>query len=117
MKLSKYLRLAEDNRIIFYCPGCDNRHNVRVNADDGPSWFYNNNAEKPTFTPSVLTRWNKQLITDEEYFENMEDYLNGSKIIPYINMVCHLFITDGMIQYLDDCTHELKGKIIPMQEI
>jgi hypothetical protein len=31
--------------------------------------------------------------------------------------VCHLYITDGKIQYLDDCTHEYAGKTIEMEDI
>jgi hypothetical protein len=30
---------------------------------------------------------------------------------------CHLFVRDGMIQYLSDCTHKLAGKTVPMEDI
>lgn len=29
---------------------------------------------------------------------------------------CHLFITDGKIQYLSDCTHELAGTTVELTE-
>jgi hypothetical protein len=38
----------------------------------------------------------------------------------YINPAmprCHLFITDGKIEYLADCTHELAGKTVEMEEV
>ena len=30
---------------------------------------------------------------------------------------CHSFVTDGRIQYLDDCTHELRGQTIDLPDI
>jgi hypothetical protein len=29
---------------------------------------------------------------------------------------CHSLVTDGNIQFLDDCTHELKGKTVPLED-
>lgn len=29
--------------------------------------------------------------------------------------VCHSFIKDGQIQYLDDCTHRLKNQTVPLK--
>lgn len=31
--------------------------------------------------------------------------------------ICHSFIKDGMIQFLGDCTHELKGKTVKLPEV
>jgi len=33
------------------------------------------------------------------------------------NMRCHSFVRNGKIQYLNDCTHSLAGKIVDMEEI
>jgi hypothetical protein len=30
--------------------------------------------------------------------------------------ICHSFIKDGMIQFLDDCTHALAGQTVPLGE-
>lgn len=78
----------------FYCPGCDIHHYVSVEAGDyyiGPVWTWNGDMEKPTFEPSLGI--------------NMG-----------MDRQCHLFVRDGMIQYLDDCTHELHGQTIPMED-
>lgn len=64
-----------------------------------PSWGFNGSLEKPTFTPSLLVRWHDP---------------DG---VPGINSVCHSFVTDGKIQFLDDCTHKLKGRTADLYEI
>ncbi|WP_218150927.1 DUF6527 family protein [Caulobacter sp. UNC279MFTsu5.1] len=42
--------------MFFYCPGCNQTHQVRIGQGDGPRWGYNGNRDKPTFTPSLLIR-------------------------------------------------------------
>lgn len=59
-------------------------------------WTYNGDPEKPTFSPSILERWNDP----------------AGK--PECN---HFFVTDGAIQYLDDCTHEFAGKTVELQPL
>ena len=82
----------------FHCPGCNSVHFITDNLTaieaiaNGP-WTFNDNFEKPTVKPSVLlSRHNR-------------------------NYVCHSFITDGKIQFLSDCTHELAGQTIELPEI
>jgi hypothetical protein len=85
---------AEEVVLVFYCPGCRSHHSYRVKAKDPnlrPVWTWNNNMEKPSFTPSLMVNRGK------------EDQ-------------CHLFVTDGEIRYLGDCHHEMKGKTIPLPE-
>jgi len=74
----------------FICPGCQCEHNI------DSRWSYNDNPEKPTFQPSYL--------------------LKGSYNNKH-NQVCHSFITDGQIKFLNDCTHELKGQTVELPEI
>lgn len=54
-----------------------------------PRWTFNGNIEKPTFTPSLKM----------------------------LDSGCHLFVTDGKIQYCPDSPHEFAGKTIDMVEI
>lgn len=58
---------------------------------DSGRWTFNGDYDNPTFRESMLVK--------------REGY------------VCHSYVTDGMIQYLPDCTHELKGKTIPLEKI
>lgn len=34
--------------------------------------------------------------------------------IQRVKTVCHSFITDGQIQFLNDCTHPLAGQTVPL---
>lgn len=54
-------------------------------------WLWNGNAEQPTFSPSILTT------------------MHGHR--------CHSFIRDGKIEFLNDCTHELKGQTVDLPEL
>jgi len=77
----------------FHCLGCGYSHGVwttRLEGETHPLWGFNGNLDKPTFTPSLLVRG---------------------------VFVCHSFIKDGKIQYLNDCTHNLAGQTIEMEEI
>ena len=79
----------------FYCPGCDCIHFINDNetkiVGNMPVWEFNKDFEKPTVRASVLV-WNN-------------------------TMRCHSFITDGKIEFLSDCTHELAGKTVDLPEI
>lgn len=92
-KVSRVL-LEADGVMFFHCPGCDIVHGVNITRGDRPKWSWNGNVNSPTFSPSVLVayRWG----------EKQEE------------MVCHSFVTDGKIQYLNDCTHSFAGKTIEM---
>ena len=65
---------------------------------DGTSnWTWNGNLAAPTLRPSVLTRW------------------EGGD--PFTKIVCHSFVNDGVVRFLDDCTHELAGKDVPLLDL
>lgn len=93
-----------DGRLIFYCQGCEKCHGVN------DSWTFNGDYEKPTFAPSVLVRGTIP-ITDNEY----DRIISGEKIEPK-KFVCHSFVRDGKIQYLNDCTHELSGRTVELKD-
>lgn len=84
--ISSILRCNNDTDLLFWCPGCNRAHGIRHgNVDDGPKWEWDGNITKPTITPSILVRWS--------YGD------------PPVNHICHSYINDGMIIFLDDCTH------------
>lgn len=82
-------------------------HGIRFG---GNAWAWNGDAEKPTFTPSVLVR-GKRRMTQDEYQRVM-----GGEKIDLPNTVCHSFVTDGRIQFLGDCTHCLANQTIDLPE-
>ncbi len=94
----------------FYCPGCLHYHMLPINGADN-AWDFNNNADSPTFKPSILARGVDHLTEAEETL-----ILAGVKIEPR-KYVCHSFVTDGKINFLHDCTHSLAGKTIDLPEM
>jgi Family of unknown function (DUF6527) len=62
---------------------------------DTPCWTWNGDVDFPTLKPSIRTRWDT----------------------PYENHLCHSFVTDGKVHFLDDCTHENSGKTMDLLEI
>lgn len=96
----------------FMCPGCKHAHAIYTNWDGKPRWTFNGDTEKPTFSPSLLIRWDahEPPVTPE----NHEEYKRNPWPQQKIPKVCHSFIRDGMIQFLNDCTHDLAGKIVPI---
>jgi hypothetical protein len=96
-KLKKY----SDSLYVFTCPGCGYDHpfyivpQSRENRPDGtpaPLWQWNGSMDKPTFTPSLLC--------NKDFPESR----------------CHLFMTDGKIQFLNDCFHSLAGRTVEIPE-
>lgn len=78
----------------FHCEGCDSAHAIYVEGKNVPNWTFTGDKNKPTIKPSILVRWDE-----------------GPEHKP---MVCHSFVTDGKIRYLNDCTHHLKGKTVEL---
>lgn len=105
-RLSPILRGLDGGRVAFFCPGCQRVHPINVGSGPGPSWGYNNNPDKPTFTPSVLVTWSEPSDAPGEFD-------NPSKDVP---KACHSFVTDGRIQFLGDCTHALAGQTVDLPE-
>ena len=94
------------DRWLFECPGCGCAHF----AND--KWSFNGDHIKPTFRPSILVT-GRQSPTDEQVKRIMagEDL---SSELPHTR--CHSFITDGKIQFLDDCSHELRGQTVELPD-
>lgn len=113
-KVGKLLRSATNGILMFYCPGCRFHHGVWVKGiytgmPVGAYWEFNGNYDAPTFSPSLLVRSVKPL-SDEQ-----RERLFRGETITRTELVCHTFIRDGKIQYLNDCTHELAGQTIDME--
>lgn len=105
--LSKKLRNWRDpasdaEGLHFWCPGCNQAHAIRTK---GPSvWGWNGDADRPTFTPSVLVTWLAVPDANEEFKEWRTERR------------CHSFVNDGRIMFLDDSTHELAGQEVDLPD-
>lgn len=105
-KISRVLAAGDDNSLLFNCPGCKIWHQIKHGAGNGPRWGWNGDAERPTFTPSVLVTWNEPSDVEEEFDDPSKDR----------EARCHTFVTDGRIQFLSDCTHALAGQTMELPE-
>lgn len=103
---------APGRRVHFRCPGCDDVHSVVVDTPDG--WGWNGDLERPTFTPSVLVQMTKWKGTFEEYGKWTRP--THPNVEPGGECICHSFVTDGRIQFLGDCTHELAAQTVDLPE-
>jgi hypothetical protein len=116
--LSKVLRDTEDNGLMFWCPGCETAHRIQHGAGSGPRWTWNGNAEKPTFSPSILTKFTQLTAKGKAELKAWRESgcPKGVGAFDSINVVCHSFVTDGNIQFLGDCTHRLAGQTAPLPD-
>jgi hypothetical protein len=90
------LRESAEGSMMFYCPGCEFIHAVRVSGEGRPCWKFNGDSDRPTFEPSLL--------------------VTSARVDSIPARRCHSFIRDGQIQFLDDCTHALRGTTVPIPE-
>ncbi len=75
-------------RVQFYCPGCECTHEVPVTGQG--AWQWNGSLSKPTLRPSLLMSYQR----------------DGQRVV-----LCHMWVTDGEIEYLPDSGgHQLRGK-------
>ncbi|MGH7243620.1 MAG: DUF6527 family protein [Phycisphaerales bacterium] len=87
-ELARGHRGEQWRNVAYWCPACKFRHSIRVREDDAPrpSWTFDGNFERPTFTPSV----------------------------DYSDIRCHHVVTSGMIAFQNDCTHAMKGQTVEL---
>lgn len=112
-KLNIYSNGRED--LVFNCPACKQEHALPIKGIGVLAWSWNGNLEKPTLSPSVLTRGT--CFTEKGERDYKEWYDNGSNPDAAFNfeteeVVCHLFLRDGTIEYLNDCSHSMKGQSV-----
>lgn len=90
--MAKVLKIeGEDGAYMIFCPGCKTGHKF------DKRWTFNGDMEKPTFRASMLVKWTRTV--------------DG-----VVDFVCHSFVTDGKIEFLDDCTHKLKGQTVDLPD-
>lgn len=106
--MANVIRRAEGGILTFFCAGCQCSHGVNS------GWTFNGDFERPTFTPSILVRGYKMSAHGEAMIARGERHPEGGRY-PGENTVCHSFVTDGKIQFLDDCTHALAGKTVALE--
>lgn len=98
MRCGKKLYANPEGSYMFHCPGCGMLHIVHVEKPNGAGaqWTFNRSGDTPTFSPSILVTWQRQI--DGEWRD----------------MICHSFVREGMIQFCDDSTHKLAGHTVEL---
>lgn len=113
-------KVKKDNNgfIAFKCPGCGFTHSLNVVPGKSPHcWKFNGKFDKPTFHPSILERCG-HYVPKQPQPPNCVFCTEAAKEgYEPICMTCHSWVTDGNIQFLNDCTHALAGKTVPLPEI
>lgn len=97
---------------VFYCPGCKTDHHFIEGR-----WTFNGDVEKPTFSPSLLVRSGHYVPDHKGSCWCTYNAENQDDPAPFKCTVCHSFVTDGKIQYLNDCTHELAGQTVELGDM
>lgn len=82
---------------LVECPACSEAntggaHVFYVRGYATAGWEFNGDRERPTFSPSMLSRDSR-------------------------GNVCHSFVRDGRIEYLSDCTHDMANKTVDLPEL
>lgn len=91
---------------------------ARATHAGGPRWGFNGDLERPTFTPSVLTR--------SGHYAGAHGHGGGCWCTwereegappPFACGVCHSFVRHGQVQFLADCTHAMAGQTVDLPAI
>jgi len=98
-KLDEPVPIPAGGRLLaFLCPACGCDHAVTVDRADHPCWTWNGSVDAPTFSPSLLVRWGHLPGDDRP------------------KRVCHSFVENGSIRFLEDCTHSMAGQTVPIPD-
>lgn len=101
----------EPGSFAIHCPACGFAHKF------DKKWTFNGDFQKPTFRASMLVRWFRYDEPDNLYKPDGTVNVGPDGKIPGKDIVCHSFVTDGNIEFLGDCTHELAGQTVPLPDI
>ena len=111
------LRRAQGGMLLFFCPGCQCGHGVRVEGPH-PVWGWNGSMDAPTFTPSIVASGTELTENGKRDYDTWAEagYPGERGEFENRSTVCHSFVTDGRIQFLGDCTHALKGQTVVLED-
>lgn len=77
-------------------------HGVREGTGN---WTWNGDTEKPTLRPSILTTGTRYLGGEPTDKANWPAFR------------CHVWVTDGAAQFLDDTDHALRGQTVALLDL
>lgn len=83
--------------VRYSCPGCKHEHTVPAKR-----WHWNGDVNKPTLSPSV------------RHFYVLPAH-DGRPSVEVTT--CHYHVRNGIIEYCNDCEHDLKGQKVELPEL
>lgn len=115
---------GETTGYMIMCPACKQGHlfNLKCGKNglggDKPCWTFDGNLDSPTFSPSMLCR---SIRFTPKGYADYRKWLEGGcgpRTGEFDNepLICHSFVHDGRIEFLPDCTHELRGQTVDLEE-
>lgn len=108
---------VKGERLSFRCPGCGDEHNVSIASG---RWTWNGAPDRPTINPSVLATSGHFCQGGEQYCwctYNEERSAKGEELSKFKCYRCHSFVRNGMIEFLNDCSHEHAGQTMELPEL
>lgn len=103
---------VQGNRAAFFCPGCGYME-IWVNDSARPAWTWNGSLDKPTFSPSILSR-SYEMSQEAEMFLSLGGRTVNRERWDGRDTVCHSFVEEGKIRFLADCTHQYAGQTLDL---
>lgn len=91
-------------QILIFCPGCKFGHAFTTKVTPGSQkscWTWNGSLDSPTFAPSMLVRY--------PWGEGPNGQAKEMR-------TCHSYVRDGKIEFLGDCSHDLKGQTVDLED-
>ena len=106
MQVSSKLRRSK-TAYLHWCPGCGEMHPL----PDG--WTFDGHLESPTFQPSFKHSGHKRVFVGGKWTgEWVRD--DAGNPVP---SVCHYVLTNGVLNFCSDSSHELRGQSVPLPDL
>jgi hypothetical protein len=109
--MSRLLRSLSNGHVGFWCPGCNDMHVV-----DTTRWTFNGDLLHPTFSPSILVQAGHYATEDKECCWCTYNKAHADNPAPFKCYRCHSYVENGIISFLQDCTHDLAGYKVPLPD-
>lgn len=90
-----------------WCPACEELHVIF------DRWQFDGNVERPTFSPSVKITGKQTVKVRGEWTGEWVRGPDGKAI----DQCCHYFLREGQLIFCGDCTHDYRGRTVPLPEL
>jgi len=119
MKLRRAACASGGHTYLFWCPGCNEHHQVWVGQPGRYSWDFDGDMDRPTFSPSLLLTTGHHSSGHKPGDRCWCDYNreHPDDPSPFRCGRCHSFVRGGRIEFLADCTHDLAGQTVDLPDL